>query len=419
MRNEAFRVYWSSSVGKALRRWLVSGATLSLIIFAICGCEKKEPARSGVKEKAFEVAVATMTPVETPVTVEYVAQTQSSRQVNIQARVNGFLEKRVYTEGAIVKEGETLFLMDQKPFKVQLDQAKASLTKQEAALEIARQNLARVGPLAKLNALSQKDLDDANGQFQSASAAVDQAKAQVEQAKLNLSYTVITSPVAGITSSAIQADGSYLNSMNSQLTTVSVISPIWVNFSVSENERQRFRDQIARGEIREPKDKNYIVEVILVDGSLFPQTGKITFAEPSFNPQTGTFLIRASLDNPNGALSPNQYVRVRLKGAVRPNAILAPQRAVRQGARGHFVWVVNKESKAELRPVVVGEWHGDDWLIREGLKANEQVVVDGGLSLYPGASVAAKPYVPGAADKTAGENAGADQPKADAAQQDK
>jgi membrane fusion protein (multidrug efflux system) len=135
-----------------------------------------------------------------------------------------------------------------------------------------------------------------------------------------------------------------------------------------------------------------VVEVILVDGSIFPNTGRITFAESSYNSQTGTFLVRASVDNPNWILHPNQYVRVRLKGAIRPNSILVPQRAIQQGAKGHFVWVVDKDGKAESRPVVVGEWNGDEWFVFEGLKAGERVVVDGGLLLSPGMPLNVKPW---------------------------
>ncbi len=191
-------------------RRLFFASLACFMVFAVSGCKKQDSASSG-EQRPVEVTVLTVTPRDMPVTFEYVAQVQSSRQVNIQARVNGFLDKRVYTEGEIVKEGQTLFLMDQKPFKAQLDQAKAALAQQEAALEVARKNLARVKPLAAANALSQKELDDATGQFQSAAAAVAQAKAVVEQAELNLSYTVIKSPVDGITSYAQQAEGTYLN----------------------------------------------------------------------------------------------------------------------------------------------------------------------------------------------------------------
>jgi membrane fusion protein, multidrug efflux system len=364
---------------------LISIFVGSVLIFD--GCKKEEspshPSPPVVKTMA-------VMPRDVLISAEYVAQTQSSQQVNIQARVSGFLEKRMYTEGAVVKEGQVLFQMDDRPFKVQLAQVNASLAKQEASLEVARLNLNRIKPLVEQNALSQKDLDEATGQYLSASAAVEQAKAQVESEKLNLSYTRITSPLTGVSSSARQADGSYINPQNSLLTTVEVLSPLWVNFSISENQIQKHRDQVARGFLVPPKDHNYEVEIILVDGSVFPNKGRITFAEPSYNAQTGTFFIRASVENPNGVLRPNQYVRVHLKGAVRPNAILIPQRAVQQDSKGQYVWVINKENTAEKRPVEVGDWHEDQWFILEGLQSDDQVVVDGGLMLQPGMKVLIK-----------------------------
>lgn len=365
-----------------------------LFIFAaialFVGCGQKE--KTSPPPATPEVSVLTITPQDVPVAAEYVAQTRSSHLVNIQARVSGFLEKRLYTEGALVKEGQVLFQMDPRPFQVQLDQARAALVKQETALETARLNLARIKPLTLQNALSQKDLDDATGQYQSTAAAVEQAKAQVEAAKLDLSYTTITSPVAGLSSSARQTDGAYINPQNSLLTTVEVVSPMWVTFSLSENEMQRHRDQVASGFLRPPKDNAFTVEIVLSDGSVYPHTGRITFAEPSYNPQTGTFLIRASVENPDGILRSNQYVRARLKGAVRPDAVLLPQRAVHQGSKGQFVWTVNPDCKAEQRPVVTGGWQGDNWFILEGLHAADQVVIDGGLTLQPGTAVTVKPF---------------------------
>lgn len=362
-----------------------------------CKSEKKAPPSSPPAVTVMEVV-----PRDVPVSFEYVGQTQSSHLVNINARVSGFLDRRMYVEGAMVKEGQVLFQMDAKPFKVQLDQARAALAKQEAALETARLNLTRTKPLAEQKALSQKDLDDATGRYQSAAAAVEQAKAEFETAKLNLSYTTIASPVTGVSSAAVQTDGTYIDSQNSLLTTVAVLSPIWVNFSLSENEMQRYREQVSKGLLLRAPAGSYTVEVILVDGSIYPYTGRITFAEPSYNAQTGTFLIRASVNNPEGVLRPNQYVRVRLKGAVRPKAILVPQRAVQQGAKGHFLWVVGKDSKVEQRPVAVGKWHGDDWFISEGLRNGEKVVVDGGLMLSPGMTVSVKPYDAGKASAADG-----------------
>ena len=364
-------------------------------IFLTPACKSKVEAPSASTPV---VIVMDIVQKDVPVVFEYVAQTQSSHLVNIQARVSGFLDKQLYTEGSVVKEGQVLFQIDPKPFQVQLDQANAALAKQEAALETARLNLERTKPLTEQNALSQKDLDDATGQYQSAAAALEQAKAQVEAAKLDLSYTTITTPVTGVSSSARQTEGTFINPENSLLTTVSVLSPMWVNFSISENELQKYRDQMAKGLLRPPlKGNAYEVEIILVDGSVYPYKGRMTFAEPSYNPQTGTFLIRSSVQNPDGILRPNQYVRARLKGAVRPNAILVPQRAVQQGSKGHLVWVVGDDHKVEQRPVTVGGWHEDDWFIFEGLGSGDKVVVDGGLTLRPGMTVSTKPYEGGQA----------------------
>jgi membrane fusion protein (multidrug efflux system) len=373
-------------------RFLAAGCLIALLA---AGCHKEE--KKAAPSAPPTVMVTEVIPRDVPVSFEYVAQTQSSQQVNIQARVNGFLDKRVYTEGTMVKEGDVLFLMDKKPFQAQLDGASAALSRQKAAMETARLNLERTKPLAAQNALSQKDLDDANGNYESSAAAVEQAKSQLETAKLNLSYCTISSPVTGITSAAQQQNGSYINQSNSLLTTVAVLSPMWVNFSISENEMAKFVDQVERKLLIPPPHDNYEIDIIMVDGRLFPHKGRITFASPAYDAKTSTFLIRTNVENPGGFLRPNQYVRVRMKGAIRPRAILVPQRAVQQGAKGHFVWVVNKEAKADYRPVVVGEWHGDDWFITEGLRAGEQVVVDGGLTLRPGEPVTAKPLAAAAA----------------------
>ncbi len=373
-------------------RAIVGFIAVSTVVVSLAGCSKDDkPAPSTAP---IAVTALTVTTQDVPVSTEYVAQTQSSQAVNIQARVSGFLDKRVYTEGAVVKAGQVLFQMDQKPFQAQVDAQKAAMQRNEASLQVATANLARTKPLAEQNALSQKDLDDAQGQYEQAAAAVAQAKAQLEEAQLNLSYTTIASPVTGVSSFAAVADGTYLNPQNAQLTTVSVLTPMWINFSLSENQMERLRNEVRAGLLKLPPNMSFVVEIELIDGTLFPYTGHITFADPSYNSQTGTFLIRASVDNPQGLLRPNQYVRTRLKGAVRPNAILVPQRAVQQSAKGHFVWVINKQEQAELRPVVVGDWYQDSWFIAQGLATGERVVVDGAIRLAQGVPVKATAYVP-------------------------
>lgn len=352
---------------------------------ALSACSKHE--QKAAERAPAEVTVQTVTPRDTPVTFEYVGQTQSSRQVQIVARVNGFLDRRIYTEGSLVKAGQVMFQQDAKPFQAQLDAAKAALAEQQARLKVANDNLARVKPLAERKALSQRELDDATGAAETAAAAVEVARANVETAKLNLSYTTITTPVTGLSSYAKVQDGQYLNIADSQLTYVAQLDPMWVNFSLSENDVLGFRSERQAGRLRAPANDAYEVEVILADGTVFPKKGRITFANADYNQQTGTFLLRATLPNPEGVLRPGQFVRVRVLGAVRPNAILVPQQAVLQGANGHFVVIVDKDQRAQIRPVEVGPWDGDNWFVLKGLAAGDVVVTDGVVRLSPGAPV--------------------------------
>jgi len=360
-----------------------------ILLGVLAGCGKQEPKAEA--QPPVEVTVMTVAPRDTPVSYEYVGQTQSSHQVQIRARVAGFLDKRVYTEGSYVKAGDVMFRQDPKPFQAQLDAAKGALAEQEARLQTANDNLAQVKPLAALKALSQKELDDATGSQMAAAAAVQTAKANVETARLNLSYTTITTPVSGLTSFARVQDGAYVSGENSLLTYVEQVDPVWVNFTLSENDLLSLRSDQQAGRIRMPAKDAYEVEVVLADGSAYPHKGRITFANADFNPQTGTFLLRATIPNPKGELHPGAFVRARVLGVVRVNAILVPQQAVLQGAKGHFVVLVDKEGKAQMRGVQVGPWHGDDWFITGGLAAGDVVVTDGVARLAPGAAVKVVP----------------------------
>jgi membrane fusion protein (multidrug efflux system) len=357
---------------RAWLRFAFAGAALALL----AACHKQA---AEVPRQAVEVTIMTVEPRDTPVDFEFTAQTQSSREVEIRARVDGFLDKRVYTEGQLVHTGQTLFLMDPKPFEAMLQSARGQLAQQQARFTVAKANLARVIPLVAQNALSQKDRDDAIGSEKEAEAAVIAAQGQVQTAQLNLSYATIKSPLTGLSSFAQQQDGSYVTSVNGLLTTVYQLDPMWVNFSVSENELLAYRDQIDKKRLRFPANNDFEVTVVLADGSIFPSRGHINFTNPAFSAQTGTFLVRASFPNPQGGLRPGQFVRARVSGAVRPNAILVPQRAVLQGSKSHFVWVVDNDSKGHQRVVETGEWHGDDWFIIDGLKPGERIVVDGAI----------------------------------------
>ena len=219
-------------------------------------------------------------------------------------------------------------------------------------------------------------------------AAVEAARSQVQQAEINLGYTTIRSPVTGATSFARKQPGSFIApGPDSLLTYVSALDPMRVNFSVSENEQLKFDRLIKEGRLRGAEGDRYTVKVVLADGTVVPAAGHVTFGDASFSKETGTFLVRAEIPNADGTLRPGQFVRVRMGGATWVDAIQVPQRAVMQGPQGNFVWVVDAESKAQVRPVTVGPLTDDMWLIASGLQAGDSVVVDGALKLAPGVPV--------------------------------
>jgi len=366
------------------RIFLVSSFCAAL---ALAACSKEAPPP---QRPVPVVSVLDIKPQTIPFTPTFVAQTESSQQVDIVARVNGFLDKIAYQEGDLVKAGQVLFQLDPKPFQAQLDAAKGELQAQQARLSTARSTLNRVKPLAAQNALSQSDLDRATGEFEAATAAVYSAQAKVTEAELNLGYTTIRSPVTGIASRSIPRQGAYLNSVSpdAKLTYVAALDPIWVNFSVSQNQVAKWRDDREKGLVVMPKGEDFDVEIVLPDGTKFPQTGKINFADPSFSQETGSFLVRASLPNPKQLLRPGMFVTALVKGATRPNAIVVPQLAVQQGSNGHLVYVVKQDGTAEVRPVVVGDYYGgQDIVILTGLHAGDRVVVDNVLKVVPGEPV--------------------------------
>jgi membrane fusion protein (multidrug efflux system) len=347
------------------------------------------------------VTVFTVSPKDIPYVQNFVAQTESSRQVNIVARVSGFLDRIAYREGELVKEGQLLFQLDPKPFQAQLEAARGELQSQQARFTTAQANLGRVRPLAQQNALSQADLDRAQGEFDSAKAAVFSAQAKVTEAELNLSYATIRSPVSGLASRSLQRQGAFVNSMaeSANLTYVAAVNPVWVTFSVSQNLAAKWRDEFTKKLVIEPKNRDYTVEIVLSDGTRYPHTGKINFADPSFSQETGSFMVRAVLPNPKQELRPGMFVTALVHGAMRPGAVVVPQLAVQQGSNGHLVYVVNAAGVAEVRPVIVGDYYGErDIVIPTGLHAGDRVVAEGVLKVVPGQPVKIVEPV-GAADK--------------------
>lgn len=355
---------------------------LILTTLVISSCNRDE--KSTQAPPPMEVIAMTIVPRTIPATYEYVGVAQSSHPVEIRARVEGYLDKIAYTEGSLVQQNQLLFQIDPRPFQAALDSAKADLERQKAVLWNAQRARERFEPLYKQNAASRRDLDNSIAQELAAIADVDASAAKVREAELNLNYTTILSPITGLSGQSSLREGALVTpGPNGLLTTISVIDPIWVNFNVSDGDILRFQEDEKRGFIVAPKDDKFTVELTLADGSLFPYKGTIDFTEPTLQQSTGTMMVRAVFNNPKLILRPGQFVRAKAMGAVRPNAIIVPQKAVLQGSKGMFVYLVDKENKAHVQPIEAGGWYQSFWIIKSGLQAGDLVIIDGVNKIQP------------------------------------
>lgn len=330
-----------------------------------------------------------------PADFQFVGMVESSHIVELRARVEGYLEQISYQEGLLVKSGDLMFTIDQRPFIASLDQAKAELAKQKALLWNAKETVSRLKPLYEQNAVSLKDLDDAIAEELAANAQVEAAEANVMTAELNLSFTSITAPVTAMSNQAKFREGALISpGPNSLLTTLYVIDPIWVYFSVSDGDILKSRDEIAKNLLKYPEHMNFAIDVVLADGTSLPTHGKVDFTDPALQQNTGTMNVRAVLPNPEGLIRPGQFVQVVVKGAVRPNAIIVPQTSVLQGQKGMYVYVVDANKKAVMRPVEPGDWYEDFWIIKSGLQEGDEVIVTGVNKVQPDSNVTVTKQVP-------------------------
>jgi len=366
-----------------------------LLAFAVSACGPSDGADKGGHKGGPpggmpppEVTVMTVAPKAIPVTFEYVGQTAGSREVEVRARVTGILLKRNFEEGGPVKQGQSLFTIDPAQFEAAAARAQADVAAAEARLQQAKRNVARFKPLYAEKAVSQKDYDDAVSAEQIGTADVAAARARLSEARLNLGYTKVEAPVSGVASRSLQSEGSLVSGPNVLLTSVVQVNPMWVNFGIPDGEATQLRKEIEAGRLAMPKDGRFEVGLRLADGSQYDQVGLLNFSDVRISATTGTRESRAEVPNLKGVLQPGQFVRVLLRGAVYPNAVTVPQRAVLEGPQGKFVYVVNEKSAAEPRPVQAGEWSGGgDWIITDGLKQGDRVIVDGVMKLGPGAPV--------------------------------
>ena len=366
----------------------------TLVVIIVCltmvnmlACEKKKPEAPAPPV----VEVITVDQKDVPIFQEWVGALDGYVNAVIRPQVTGYLIKQNYREGELVKKGQILFEIDPPTFQASLDQAKAQLSQQKARHETTKANLARIRPLAEKNAVSQKDLDDAVGAELSTRSSVEAAQAAVENAQLNLGFTKITSPVDGIAGIAKAQLGDLVGpNMQTELTAVSTVNPIKVYINVSEQEYLKAREGNRNVE-------DIPLQLILADGSVYPHKGKFALSDRQVDPTTGTIKIGTVFQNPNNILRPGGYGLLRAKMEVKKGAILVPQRAVVDVQGKTLVAAVGADNKAELRPVKVGGQVGSDWLIIEGLKAGETIVVEGIQKVKSGMTVSPKPFTPGAA----------------------
>lgn len=362
-----------------------------MLVALLTGCGNGGQAAVDPSMMAMPVTVMAAQPQQVPVMVEAVGQAEGSKQVEVRARVSGILTRQLYKEGDRVKAGAPLFTIDPVSYDIALSQAHALLTQEQANLERAQRDAARLKPLVEQRAISQKEYDDATSALKMSDALAAASMAKMREAQLNLAYTRVTAPISGVTGRAQQSEGSLVTPLGDAglLTTVSVTDPLWVRFSLSESETLHLRK--AGGKT--------VVRLVLPDGSTYDKPGKLNFAASTVDPRIGTVALRAEFPNPKLTLLPGQFVRVQMSIGER-QAYLIPQSAVSQGEQGKVLFTVSADNKVVPHTIETDGWSGNNWVVTTGLAPGDKIIIDNLMKLRPGAAVA--PHGPEPAPNAAG-----------------
>jgi len=343
-------------------------------------------------QHALTVSMITLTPRNVPLRPLFLGQTEASQTVEIRARVSGFLESRHFEEGGEVSAGQTLFRIDPRSFEASLDLARAQLASARAEFARARSKVTRYTKLRQSNAATQDELEQWQTEEQVAQANILMANARIVNSELDLGYTEITSPMDGRIGMALKDVGSYVDgSTGGLLAVVEKTDPIYVRYTVSEQDILLARRLAQSGKTSQPLQSQMRLALTLADGSSYPYEGRITYTDPQIDPATSSSVMRGTFPNPDGQLLPGQFVHVRIDGIDRLNALLVPKTAVLQNPAGAFVYVVGEGGKAELRKVALGDWHEDQWVIEAGLEPGDTVITDHLMQLAPGLPVQSAP----------------------------
>ncbi len=357
---------------------IVPVVIMSAALLAACSKADSNDAAKAAPP-ALAVAAVVVAPKPVPILVDAVGRTEGSKEVEVRARVSGIVQKQLYAEGENVRASTPLYRIERTPFESALAQANAVLNQDRAKLEQAKRDNIRLLPLVAKRAISQREADDSSTNLKQIEAAITSTEARVRDAELNLSYTDVTAPISGITGRSQRSEGSLVNAGtdNSLLTTLTQTDPIWVRFSLSESEHALLRANSS---------KRTEVRLLMNDDREYPNKGKLNFAGSTVDSRLGTVQLRAEFANPDLTLLPGQFVKTQLILGLR-DAIVVPQSAVTQNDQGRFVWIVGPESKAVRQKVETGPWVGRDWVINNGLKAGDAVIIDNLIKLRPGTLV--------------------------------
>ncbi len=377
-----------------LHRQSCLGALVVLLAFVLAGCGKKNTSAPQPAALAVDVVTATTAPVA--FTRELPGRTAARRIAQVRARVNGIVLRRLFTEGAEVKEGEILFEIDPAPYEAALASARAAQARAEANLTSVKVQAERFRPLVASNAVSKQQYDDALAAAGIAEAEVASAKAAVLTAEINLGYTKVASPIDGRIGLAEVTEGAYVQAAQATLlATVQQTDPIYVNLVQPSSEVARLRREFESGRMTRNQEGQPVVTLILEDGTEYPVPGRLEFADITVDRGTGSVTLRALFPNPKGELLPGTFVRARYEEGVNTQALLAPQQGVTRNYRGDpTAYVVAADATAELRVLKTGRTYRDSWVIESGLQPGEQVIVTNLQRIRPGAPVKPVPFQP-------------------------
>lgn len=342
------------------------------------------------------VGVLTLQERSVPVTSELPGRIAATRVSEVRPRVSGILQERVFEQGTLVRQGDVLYRIDPKLFRVRVASAEATLQRAKATRENAHQQFERRKALKERNFASDADYDSASAALAQAAADVAIAEAALDETKINLDYTEVRAPITGIIGGALVTEGALVTADGTQnLALIQQIDPVYADFTQSSAQLLALKRAVDEGKLESPAPGQARVELVLDDGSVYAEPGKLLFSSASVDATTGQVTLRAEFPNPKGDLLPGMYVRIRIEQAVRVGTILVPQRAVIRTPDGKAqVYVVKDDATAQLRDVVLGETTGNEWVVEKGLTGGERVIVDGAQKAQPGAKVVPEPWVP-------------------------